>query len=116
LAEHGRILWYRRAVRCRENPVLGFDGRRVAGLLLGIVLVACLLLWAWRLAIHQRLASGFAVLGIAPLILLGLCFDNVLADSTTPQGLGFVLIVSWAFWQSQSTGSAELNGLAQFPR
>jgi hypothetical protein len=78
----------------------------VAGLLLGTILVACLLSWAWRLAMHHRLASGFALLGLVPLILLGLCFDNVLADSTTPQGVGFVLIVSWAFWQSQTIASA----------
>ena len=82
------------------------------GLLLGTTLVGYLLAWAWRLAMNQRLVSGFALLGIAPLILLGLCFDNVLADSTAPQGIGFVLIVSWAFWQSQNIGSTRLRRLA----
>jgi hypothetical protein len=87
----------------------------VTGLLLGITLVLCLLLWAWRLAIHHGLASGFASLGVLPLILLGLSFDNVLADSSTPQGVGFVLILSWAFWQVQSVAGGEPNRVAGAP-
>jgi len=87
----------------------------ISGLLLGLVLVTILLLWAWRLAMQQRLLSGFALVGIAPLIFLGLCFDNVLADSTTPQGVGFALIVSWAFWESRCVRGIEPIQLAEAP-
>src|SRR6266404_3534896 len=69
----------------------------LVGLLLGLVLVVRLLRWVWHLAIRERSLPGFALLGLLPMILLGLVEDNILAGASSPIGVGLVLVLAWAF-------------------
>lgn len=85
----------------------------IVGLFVGIILVISLVRWVWYVTMEQRLSSGFALMGVMPLILAGLAVDNVLADAASPQGVGFILIISWAFWGVQFLGKTQLYRLSE---
>ena len=67
------------------------------GLLLGLVLVVRLVRWVWHQAIRERSLPGFALLGLLPMILLGLVEDNILSGAVSPNGVGLVFVLAWAF-------------------
>jgi len=70
------------------------------GLLLGSLLIVRMVRSAWHLGIRQRSVPGFALLGVLPMILLGLGEDNILVGSASPIGVGMVLVVAWASTES----------------
>ncbi len=69
----------------------------LVGLSLASFLIVRLLGWVWRLAFGEWRVSGFALLGLIPTVLFGLISENVLAASASALGVGFVLVIAWAF-------------------
>jgi O-antigen ligase len=65
------------------------------GLALAVTLVVLLIRRAWQLAVQQRLLAGFAVLAIAPTILLFLITGNPLAGPGSAAGVGVLMILTY---------------------
>jgi hypothetical protein len=74
----------------------------LSGLLLGLVLLSRLVRWVWQLVAKQKSAAGFALLGVLPMILLGLGEDNILTGAATPFGAGLVLLAAWALAEDRN--------------
>lgn len=69
----------------------------LVGTSLGMILLIRLLGWTWGLAIRDRFVPGLALLGMLPTIVIGLLTENVLVDAASPLGIGFILVLTWAF-------------------